>query len=56
MPPGTAEFTVGDHMQAARTLLLNDVANGIILYRAKLSGVNFAAGELQASLFDGIRA
>jgi hypothetical protein len=43
-------------MQTARALLLNNVADGVILYRAKLSGINFAAGELQASLLDGIWA
>ena len=56
VPPGTAKFTVGHHMQAARALLLDDVANSLVLHRAKLSGINLAAGELQASLLDGIRA
>ena len=55
VPPGTAKFTVGHHMQTARTLLLDDVANGIVLHRAKLCGIYLTAGELQAGLFNGIR-
>jgi hypothetical protein len=43
-------------MQAARTLLLDDVADGLVLNRAKLPGINLTAGKFQASLFDGIRA
>lgn len=56
VPPCTAKLTVGHHMQAARTLLLDDVANGLVLHRAKLPGINLAAGKFQASLLDGIRA
>ena len=56
VPPGTAKLTVGHHMQAARTLLLDDVANGLVLHRAKLPGINLTAGKFQASLLDGIRA
>ena len=56
VPPGTTKLTVGHHMQAARTLLLDDVANGLVLHRAKLPGINLTAGKFQASLLDGIRA
>jgi hypothetical protein len=55
VPPGTTKFTVGHHMQATGALLLDNMADRLILNRTKLPGINFAAGEFQASLFDGIR-
>lgn len=42
-------------MQATGALLLDNMADRLILNRTKLPGINFAAGEFQASLFDGIR-
>jgi hypothetical protein len=56
MPPGATKLTVGDHMQAAGTLLLDNMADGLVLNRAKLPGINLTAGKFLTSLFDGIRA
>lgn len=55
VPPGTAKFIVGDHMQAARTLLLNDVAKASSS-TARSCPALIAAGELQGEPLDGIRA
>src|SRR3984957_1534879 len=51
VPPGTAEFTVGDRLQAGRFLLLDDVLDLAIFHRFQLVRRDLALGVALARLF-----
>ena len=51
MPPGAAEFAVGDGLQAGRFLLLDDVLDLAVLDRLQRGGVDLAFGAALARLF-----
>ena len=51
MPPGAAEFAVGDRLQADLFLFLDDALDLAVFDRFQRGGVDFALGELRARLF-----
>ena len=51
MPPGAAEFAVGDRLQADVFLLLDDAFDLAILDRFQRSGIDLAFGAPLARLF-----
>ena len=51
MPPGAAEFAVGDRLQAGRFLLLDDVLDGAVLDRFEFGGADLAFGAALARCF-----
>src|SRR5512135_1694431 len=53
MPPGAAEFAVGDRLQANLFLLLDDAANLAVLDFFQLLRRDLALGALFARLFQG---
>ena len=50
MPPGAAEFAVGDRLQADLFLLLDDALDLAVLDRLQRGSVDFAFGALLARL------
>src|ERR1039457_658792 len=52
MPPGTAEFAVGDELEPDLLLLLDDLLDLAVLYLFQLCGGNRALLALRARLFD----
>ncbi len=56
MPPGTAEFAVGDRLQADLFLFLDDLLDLAVLDRLEGGGVDLAFGALLARFFQRRRA
>ncbi len=56
MPPGAAEFAVGDRLQADRFLLLDDALDLAVFDRLERGGVDLALGVLLARLLQRGRA
>ncbi len=55
MPPGAAEFAVGDRLQADLFLLLDDALDLAVLDLLQLRGRDLALGLLRARLMDRLR-
>jgi len=56
VPPGATEFTICHYVQAAGALLLNNMADGVILNGTQRAGINLTVGKFHPRFFNGVRA